>query len=66
MRKNVVVFGGTGFIGTYVVEELLNNGYEVIAADIQSSKYVDNKYFRKCDILKRRVLLHASYHLKSF
>jgi UDP-glucose 4-epimerase len=53
MRKNVVVFGGTGFIGTYVVEELLNNGYEVIAADIQSSKYVDNKYFRKCDILNK-------------
>ena len=53
MHKKVVVFGGCGFIGSYVVEELLSKGYEVIAADLQSSKYVDNKYFQKCDILDK-------------
>jgi len=51
MRKKVVVFGGNGFIGSYVVEELLNKGYDVISADLNSSEYVDDKYFIKCDIL---------------
>lgn len=51
MPKKVIVFGGSGFIGSYVVEELINNGYEVIAADLNSSKYVNEKYFTKCDIL---------------
>ena len=51
MPKKIVVFGGCGFIGSYVVEELINNGYEVIAADLNSSKYVNEKYFVKCDIL---------------
>ncbi len=51
MLKKVVVFGGNGFMGSYVVEELINRGYEVVSADLQSSKYVDDKYFQKCDIL---------------
>jgi len=51
MRKKVVVFGGNGFIGSYVVEELLNKGYDVISTDLNSSEYVDDKYFTKCDIL---------------
>ncbi|MDB1122416.1 NAD-dependent epimerase/dehydratase family protein [Vibrio algarum] len=53
MRKKVVVFGGNGFIGSYVVEELLDSGYDVVSADLNPSKYVDNKYFRRCDILKK-------------
>jgi len=56
MSKKVVVFGGAGFIGSYVVEELLGRGYEVIAADIRWSKYVPKEIFEKCDILdKERV-----------
>ena len=51
MSKRVVVFGGCGFIGSYVVEELLNKGYDVIAADLNSSKYIDKKFFVKADIL---------------
>lgn len=51
MLKKVVVFGGCGFIGSYVVEELLNCGYDVVAADLTSSKYIDERYFVKCDIL---------------
>ena len=51
MSKRVVVFGGNGFIGSYVVEELLAKGYGVISADLNSSKYVDDKYFVACDIL---------------
>jgi len=51
MAKKAVVFGGNGFIGSYVVEELLCIGYEVVSADINSSIYVDDKYFVKCDIM---------------
>ncbi len=53
MRKKVVVFGGNGFIGSYVVEKLLSVGYEVISADLNPSKYVENKYFESCDILDK-------------
>ena len=47
MGKKVVVFGGAGFIGSYVVEELLKRNYEVIAADIKYSKYIPEKIFEK-------------------
>jgi UDP-glucose 4-epimerase len=50
-KQKVVVFGGNGFIGSYVVEELLKQNYDVISADLNSSKYVDDSYFVKCDIL---------------
>jgi len=72
MRKKVVVFGGNGFIGSYIVEELLNNGYEVISADLNSSKYVDDKYFYKCDILDTEVVeklvegAHIVYNFAGF
>ena len=55
-KKKVVVFGGSGFIGSYVVEEFLKNNYEVISADLKPSKYVDNKYFRECNILDAKVV----------
>lgn len=51
MPKKVVVFGGNGFIGSYLVEELSSNGYDVISADLNTSQYVDNKYFIECDIM---------------
>jgi len=56
MDKKVIVFGGNGFIGSYIVEELLNNSYDVISADLNSSKYVDDKYFKKCDILDAKAV----------
>lgn len=56
MLKKVVVFGGNGFIGSYVIEELLQEGYEVISADLNSSKYVDDKYFKYCDILDTKAV----------
>jgi len=56
MSKKVIVFGGAGFIGSYVVEELLRRNYKVIAADIKLSKYIPEEIFEKCDILdKERV-----------
>lgn len=51
MSKKVVVFGGNGFVGSYLIEELLKSQYNVISADLNPSKYVDDKYFTACDIM---------------
>lgn len=50
MKKKVVVFGGSGFLGSYVVDELFKRGYDVVVADIQKSEYVINYKFEKIDI----------------
>jgi UDP-glucose 4-epimerase len=34
MKKNILVFGAAGFMGTYLVEALINCGYNVTASDI--------------------------------
>lgn len=51
MRKKIVVFGGNGFIGSYLIEELLERGHSVISADLNPSKYVDQNLFCPCDIM---------------
>jgi UDP-glucose 4-epimerase len=51
MIKKVTVFGGCGFLGSYVVNELENRGFDVLAVDIKPSEYVDEALFRKCDIM---------------
>lgn len=48
--KKIIVFGGSGFLGTYVVNELISRGYDVISADIQKSKFIDDALFKHCDI----------------
>jgi len=53
MKKNILVTGGTGFLGYNLIKELINKGYKVTSL---SSKKKNNKnYFRKvkyifCDI----------------
>ena len=49
--KKVVVFGGAGFLGSYVVTELDKRGYNVIVADKHSSPYLGKAKFVACDIL---------------
>ncbi len=51
MSKKVVVFGGNGFIGSYLIEELVGRGYNVVSADLNLSKYVDEALFVSCDIM---------------
>ena len=50
--KKVVVFGGSGFLGSYVADELTRRGYDVVIADLKESRYLDNgqTYFA-CDIM---------------
>lgn len=52
--KNILIFGGSGFLGSYVSEELCNRGYSVLVADISkpSFEYKGQNYL-KCDILNK-------------
>jgi UDP-glucose 4-epimerase len=52
MSKKVVVFGGSGFLGSYVADELTRRGYSVTIADIIKSKYIKStQNFIKVDIM---------------
>jgi len=51
MSNKVVVFGGNGFLGSYLLEELLGRGYEVVSADLKPSLYTDACYTIECDIM---------------
>jgi UDP-glucose 4-epimerase len=51
MGKKVVVFGGSGFLGSHLVKLLSRNGYDVLAADINASEHIPEACFQYCDIL---------------
>jgi UDP-glucose 4-epimerase len=49
--KKVLVFGGFGFLGYYLLKELLSRGYEVVVADIKDdSEFKDIVHYLHCDI----------------
>ena len=49
--KKVLVFGGFGFLGYYLVRELVNRGYDVTIADIKEKEKFEIKFtYVKCDI----------------
>jgi UDP-glucose 4-epimerase len=50
--KNIVVFGGSGFLGSYIIDELINKGFNVINADIVPPRFnIDRQVYKKVDIL---------------
>lgn len=50
-KKNVLVIGGSGFIGSHLVDELISKKYKVSVLDIKKSKYHNkNAKFIKCSI----------------
>jgi UDP-glucose 4-epimerase len=52
--KKVLVFGGFGFLGHYLVNELLNRGYEVTVADIHENEKLESDIeYIKCDITSK-------------
>ena len=60
MKKKVIIFGGSGFLGSYVADELSRRGYEVIVADIFKSKYIqENQKFIEIDILNMQDIEEA-------
>lgn len=49
--KKILVFGGFGFLGHYLVKELLQRNYAVTVADISGdSEFIDVVHYIKCDI----------------
>ena len=48
--KKVLVFGGSGFLGNYLVNELISCNYDVTVADVKKSS--SSAKFFYCDILK--------------
>lgn len=52
--KQILVFGGFGFLGQYLVHELLSRGYKVTVADIyKNEKLESNITYVKCDITSK-------------
>jgi len=50
--KKAVVFGGSGFLGSYIADELTRRKYQVVIADIDKSSYLqDEQKFQRVDIL---------------
>jgi nucleoside-diphosphate-sugar epimerase len=55
--KRILVTGGSGFIGTNVVESYLASGHEVLSIDIKEpQKREHHKVFKRVDILDKRSL----------
>ncbi|MFV0563072.1 NAD-dependent epimerase/dehydratase family protein [Malaciobacter mytili] len=55
-----IVFGGSGFLGSHVADELSNNNFEVIIADIKESLYISKKQiFKYVDILDLNSVIQA-------
>ena len=53
--KKILVFGGVGFLGHYLVQELLNRGYRVTVADIYEKEILEHGItFIKCDITNKK------------
>ena len=56
--KKVLVTGATGFVGSYVVEELLRKGYKVIASSSNKSTASSKEWFTK--------VTYIEFDLRSF
>lgn len=55
MNKKVLIFGISGFVGSYLAEEFNSHGYEVYGSDIaRSEKIREYVNFSECDILDGR------------
>ncbi len=47
MNKKILVFGAAGFMGTYLIEELLKQEYQVTASDIST---IGEEYYRNKNV----------------
>ena len=57
---NVIVFGGSGFVGSHVADALSEAGHEVTVADLVESPYLrPDQIFVRCDITESEQVLEA-------
>ena len=51
VKKKILITGGSGFIGTNLIEKLVLDGHEILNVDIKEPKiFVLSKYWRNVDI----------------
>ena len=58
MSKNALVTGGSGFIGSHVVDSLIKKKYNVIVFDLNSPKRKDVEFI-KGSILDKTLIRHS-------
>jgi UDP-glucose 4-epimerase len=63
-KEKALVFGGSGFLGSYVVDELVESGHEVTIFDLKPSAYAPHVPYVRGDIsdadaVRRAVAGHA-------
>ena len=62
--KKVIVFGGSGFLGSHVADSLTNRGFGVTIFDIRESPYLqESQNMIVGDILDQDQLDKAIFHL---
>lgn len=70
MRELAVVFGGSGFLGSHVCDELSAAGYRVRVCDLAPSPYLrEGQEMVVCDILDQDAVLeavHGADHVYNF
>lgn len=55
--KKIIVTGGSGFIGTHLINELISNNFEIINIDINKPQLINHeKYWINCNILNKNKL----------
>ncbi len=59
MKGKVLIFGIGGFVGSYLAEEFINNGYKVYGSDINKSDNLQNEVeFFEADLLNSESVLN--------
>jgi nucleoside-diphosphate-sugar epimerase len=65
MTKRILITGGSGFVGTNLVEHFLTQDWEVLNFDIAEPRNSRHfLYWKKVDILDRHLLLHETIAFK--
>ena len=65
--KKVLITGGSGFIGSYLINKLLLNGYKVNSIDVKNNLLIKNKNYKffKGDIFNTKILNSATKNCDS-
>ncbi len=60
MNEKLLITGGSGFIGSHLVDEIVKDGYELLNLDIKTPAISSqSKFWRQCDIKDRDALAIA-------